>query len=186
MVVKFLDSTPLANYKILSNSITPRPIAWISTLSTDDIVNLAPFSFFAPLCATPVIFGVNIMNKSNGEFKDTLRNAKLTHKITISTVQVDFLESMQQTSNELPYNVSEAQQYGIELESISTTYPPIVKGSLVAFFCEFRDVLCFSKTSSTLIVEAKEVFIDDLVYTESLNFSIDNVGRVGKSFIYKQ
>ncbi|RDU73070.1 hypothetical protein CQA66_02220 [Helicobacter aurati] len=185
MVIKFLDSTPLANYKILSNSITPRPIAWISTISSAGVVNLAPFSFFAPLCATPVIFGVNIMNKGNGELKDTLINAKSTQKITISTVQVGFLESMQQTSTELPYDVSEATQYAIPLESVSIHYPPMVQGSLVAFFCEFKEILQFNQTSSTLIVEAKEVFIHDNIYTENLNFSIDNVGRVGKSFIYR-
>lgn len=186
MLIRFLDSTPLANYKILSNSITPRPIAWISTVSNAEIVNLAPFSFFAPLCATPVIFGINLMNKSNGEPKDTLINAKLTRKITISTVQPEFLESMQQTSTELPYNISEANQYAIPLESITPLYPPMVQGSLVAFFCEFRDILQFSQTSSTLIIEAKEVFIHDSIYADNLNFNIENVGRVGKNFIYKQ
>ncbi len=183
MLLTFSDSTPLANYKILSNSITPRPIAWISTKSNADVVNLAPFSFFAPLCATPVIFGISIMNKSSGELKDTLTNVKLTKKATICTVQSQFLESMQQTSNELPYNVSEAMTYNIPLESINTQYPPIVKGALVAFFCDFRDILHFSQTSSTLILEATQVFIDDSIYVENLNFNINNVGRVGKGFI---
>ena len=184
MLLRFLESTPLANYKILSNSITPRPIAWISTSNPSGVVNLAPFSFFAPLCATPVIFGVSIMNKSNGAPKDTLENARATGRLTISTVQPKFLESMQQTSTELPASVSEADQYGIDLETMTATYPPMVRGSLVAFFCDFRDILHFSPTSSTLIAEAKEVFIHDSIYTESLNFSLDNVGRVGKSFIY--
>ena len=238
MLLTLLDSTPLANYKILSNSITPRPIAWISTISPSGVLNLAPFSFFSPLCATPVIFGINIMNKSNGELKDTLKNAMETKKATISTVQPQFLESMQQTSNELPHNISEARQYGIPLESLdddfvfesggardlgrefkevskedsnpnqdsilnfnvdsnadSTTikneyskntessFPPMVKDTLVAFFCDFRDVLHFSQTQATLILEAKKVFIHDSIYTESLNFTLQNVGRVGKGFI---
>lgn len=183
MLLTFCNSTPLANYKILSNSITPRPVAWISTLSNTGINNLAPFSFFAPLCATPVIFGVNIMNKSNGELKDTLKNIQFTKKASICTVQANFLEAMQQTSKELPYNVSEAQEYNIPLESIDNSYPPIVQGSLVAFFCEFKDVLHFSEDSSTLILEAHKVFIDDSIYVENLNFSLENVGRVGKGFI---
>ncbi|RDU65898.1 hypothetical protein CQA53_05490 [Helicobacter didelphidarum] len=183
MLLTFSDSTPLANYKILSNSITPRPIAWVNTISRAGVINIAPFSFFSPLCATPVIFGINIMNKSNGEPKDTLVNAKLTKVATISTVQPQFLECMQQTSTELPYNIGEADKYNIPLETLSPDFPPMVHGTLVAFFCEFRDILHFSETQATLILEAKEVFIDDSIYTESLNFTIQNIGRVGKGFV---
>lgn len=183
MLLDISTSTPLANYKILSNSITPRPIAWISTKSNADIINLAPFSFFAPLCATPMIFGISIMNKSNGDMKDTLLNAKLTKKATICTVQPDFLESMQQTSTELPYNISEASTYKIPTIEIAKDYPPCVDGVKVAFFCDFKDVLQFSETCSTLILQAQKVFIDDELYSESLNFSLQNVGRCGKGFI---
>ncbi len=183
MLLDISCSTPLANYKILSNSITPRPIAWISTISNAGVINLAPFSFFAPLCATPMIFGISIMNKSNGDIKDTLLNAKMTKIATICSVQHDFLESMKQTSEELPYNVSETDTYKINTKMISDRYPPIVDGCLVAFFCDFKDILNFSETSSTLILEANKVFIDDSIYAENLNFSVENVGRVGKGFI---
>lgn len=183
MLLDISTSTPLANYKILSNSITPRPIAWVSTKSDLGIVNLAPFSFFAPLCATPMIFGISIMNKSNGDIKDTLLNVKITKKATICNVSHDFLESMQQTGAELPYNVSEATTYNIPTKEILKDYPPCVDGALIAFFCEFRDILHFSEACSTLILQAQKVFIDEQIYSESLNFSLNNVGRVGKGFI---
>ncbi len=183
MLLDISNSTPLANYKILSNSITPRPIAWISTISNAGIINLAPFSFFAPLCPTPMIFGVSIMNKSNGDLKDTLLNVKTTKVATICSVQRDFLESMEKTGKELPYNVSEADTYKIDTKNILDGYPPMVNGSLVAFFCNFKDILNFSEVCSTLILEASKVFIDDSIHTESLNFSVDNVGRVGRGFI---
>lgn len=183
MLLDISASTPLANYKILSNAITPRPIAWISTKSNADIINLAPFSFFAPLCTTPMIFGISIMNKSNGDIKDTLLNVKLTKRATICTVQHDFLESMQQTSTELPYNISEASIYSIPTIEIIEDYPPCIDGVMIAFFCDFKDILHFSKDCSTLILQAQKVFVNDKIYNESLNFSLQNVGRVGKSFI---
>ncbi len=183
MLLDISTSTPLANYKILSNAITPRPIAWVSTKSNAGVVNLAPFSFFAPLCATPMIFGISIMHKSNGDIKDTLLNAKLTQKATICNVQPEFLEAMQQTSTELPYNVSEAATYHIPTKELLAEYPPCIDGALIAFFCSFKDILQFSETCSTLILQAQKVFIDEQIYSESLNFSIHNVGRVGKGFI---
>lgn len=183
MLLTFKDSTPLANYKILSNSITPRPIAWISTKSNAGVVNLAPFSFFAPICSAPVIFSINIMNKSNGDLKDTLLNAKLTKKATISTAQPQFLESLQQSSSELPFNISEAAQFNIPVSEVNADFPPMVQDSLVAFFCDFKDVLSLGSTQHTLLLEAKEVFIDDRIYNENLNFTLQNIGRVGKGYI---
>lgn len=183
MLLDISTSTPLANYKILSNAITPRPIAWVSTKSNADIVNLAPFSFFAPLCATPMIFGISIMNKSNGDMKDTLLNVKLTKKATICNVSQEFLESMQQTGTELPYNISEAATYNISTKELIKDYPPCVDGALIAFFCDFKDILQFSESCSTLILQAQKVFIDEQIYSESLNFSLNNVGRVGKGFV---
>lgn len=183
MLLDVSTSTPLANYKILSNAITPRPIAWVSTKSNAGIVNLAPFSFFAPLCATPIIFSISIMNKSNGDIKDTLLNVKLTKKATICNVSREFLESMQQTGTELPYNVSEATTYKIPTKELIEDYPPYIDGSLIAFFCDFKDILQFSDNCSTLILQAQKIFIDEQIYSESLNFSLDNVGRVGKGFI---
>jgi flavin reductase (DIM6/NTAB) family NADH-FMN oxidoreductase RutF len=52
-----------AAYALLIGSVIPRPIAWVSTTSTQGVYNVAPFSFFNGFGANPVILGFAPMGK---------------------------------------------------------------------------------------------------------------------------
>ncbi|PAF42486.1 flavin reductase family protein [Helicobacter sp. 11S02596-1] len=182
MQIDFKHASPLTKYKILSNTITPRPIAWISTTDENGIINLAPFSFFAPISPNPVVFSVCITPKSDGSMKDTLKNILATKKATICMCDEKNLKSLNQSATELEYGVSEALRFNIALEVIENGYPPIIKGSLVAFMCELYDVLAISQDSKPVLLEASRCFIDDKIYQEDLKFILKNVGRVGKYY----
>ncbi|MDO7253919.1 flavin reductase family protein [Helicobacter cappadocius] len=182
MQIDFASSSPLMKYKILSNSITPRPIAWISTISENGVLNLAPFSFFGVLSADPVIFSVCISPKSDGNIKDTLKNILQNKKATIAMIEQKNLKSMHQSSQELPYEISEAVKFNIQMEIIHSNYPPIPKETNVAFMCEFYDSLDIGKNSQSILLQAKECFIDDKIYTQDLHFTLQNIGRVGNCY----
>lgn len=182
MIIDIHSSTPLQRYKILSNTITPRPIAWISTNFPNGSINLAPFSFFAPISVNPPIFSLCIMQKSDGSQKDTFRNIIQTKKATISMCELSHLQALQDSSNELGFNVSEASEFDIPLELLESNYPPVPQGIKVAFMCELYDVLEFGDSKSVLL-EAKSCYIADEIYTQDLNFLPQFIGRVGR--IYK-
>lgn len=182
MQVDFETSTPLSKYKILSNTFTPRPIAWISTIDDDGRVNLAPFSFFGILSPDPVVFSVCISPKSDGSTKDTLKNILQNKKASISMINQKNLKASHQSSQELDYGVSEAVEFGIEMDIVHSNYPPIPKGVSVAFMCDFYDLLNIGKNSQTLLLEAKSCFIEDEIFTEDLHFTIQNIGRVGSFY----
>ena len=61
------------SYKLLSGIVVPRPIAWITTLSSGGVVNLAPFSAFTFVSPKPPMLAISIGHKA-GTYKDTLRN----------------------------------------------------------------------------------------------------------------
>ena len=42
-------------YQLLVGIVTPRPIAWVTSVSHDGVVNLAPFSFFNAMGANPPV-----------------------------------------------------------------------------------------------------------------------------------
>lgn len=182
MQVDFANSTPLSKYKILSNTLTPRPIAWISTIGEDGGVNLAPFSFFGVLSADPVVFSVCISPKSDGSTKDTLKNIMQNKKASISMIDQKHLKASHQSSQELPYGVSEAVEFDIQMDVVHSKYPPIPKGVNVAYMCDFYDLLSIGKNSQTLLLEAKACFIEEGIYTEDLHFTIQNIGRVGSFY----
>lgn len=182
MNIDLEKSTPLLKYKILSNTITPRPIAWISTISEGGVDNLAPFSFFGVVSPDPVVFSICFTPKSDSSPKDTLRNILETKKATLCLCTSRHIDNLKNTSSELVYGVSEASNFGIELEIVQNGYPPMVSGVECAFLCDFCDSFYMGKNSQAILLEAKSCFIDEKIYMPNINFVLQNIGRVGKFF----
>ena len=67
----FTDLSPREAYKVMIGTIVPRPIAWVTTVSPDGVVNAAPYSFFNCLSADPPILALGVENKPDRSFKDT-------------------------------------------------------------------------------------------------------------------
>ena len=71
-------------YKLLTGSVVPRPIAWVSTVSEDGVHNLAPFSFFTVASTKPAILAISIGQGSGereGTEKDTLANIRISKRV---------------------------------------------------------------------------------------------------------
>src|SRR5579863_3589548 len=81
-------------YPILASLVTPRPIAFVTTLSPDGKVNAAPFSFFNLLGADPPILAVAPGDRDDGMPKDTARNIRLTHEFVVNLVDEALAEAM--------------------------------------------------------------------------------------------
>jgi flavin reductase (DIM6/NTAB) family NADH-FMN oxidoreductase RutF len=132
------------NYKFLIGSILPRPIAVVSTLNEDGSNNVAPFSFFTGVSASPMIIAFcPLIRSSNGELKDTPRNIFREKEFVINFVSEPILEKVNQTSTELPYGEDEFKFAGltpIESEKIKARR---IKESLIHFECIYRDHLSY-------------------------------------------
>lgn len=176
------DFTPLQSYKILSNTITPRPIAWVSSIFPSGLVNLAPFSFFAPISSNPPIFSLCMMNKSDGSHKDSFKNISTTGKASISMCDLSHLQALHNSSSELDFEQSEAIAFDIPLQILESGYPPVPQGVKVAFLCNLHSILELGEDKSVLLA-VQAFYIDDEIYEEDLHFMPAFVGRAGR--IYK-
>ena len=101
-------------YGLILNSVAPRPIAWVSTLSVSGQANLAPFSFFNCVCIEPPLLafapGLRAPKQpgsTDGEAKDTLRNVRETKEFVVNIVTYDLAEAMNKTSGEYDASVNE-------------------------------------------------------------------------------
>lgn len=185
MIFEFLPNTPLQNFKILSQCLVPRPIAWISTFNDNSSINLAPFSFFAPVSLEPTIISVCLMKKSDGSIKDTLYNAKTSKYASITIPSPRDHIQVQECSIELDRGKSEASESGIHLTSLLSDYPPVPSGCQCAFFCDFYDIWEFQSATDTLLLEVKQCFVDArCVYesSEDLRFVLEPLVRAGAGF----
>ena len=127
-------------YKVLTALITPRPIAWVSTLNEDGSVNLAPFSFFNVFGSAPplVIFGVG--NKAPGVPKDTVRNIEREKEFVVNLVDEHVGEAMNQSAAALPYGESELHHNGCTTVPSLEIRTPRIAESPVALECTLHDI----------------------------------------------
>ncbi len=183
MILDFDFQSTLVKYRILSNTITPRPIAWSVSVNENGLINIAPFSFFGVVSSNPAIFSLCLSPKTNGETKDTLNNVLATKKLTINLAFVDFIEQIQASASELDSHISEASAFNIPLQLIDSQYPPIIQGIKVAYFCDFLEMLEFGDYDKTLLLKVKSCYIEDSIYREDLRFLPPHLGRMGSYYL---
>jgi len=138
--------------KLIFNTVVPRPIAWITTLSKEGVVNLAPFSYYNAITTKPPLIIVSIGKRKDGSLKDTARNIRETGEFVINVVSKDFLEKMHESGKDFPPEVSEAEELGIELDPSALIKPPRVKGVPAALECKLKEIVEIGDTPMDLVI----------------------------------
>jgi len=180
------DKTVNETYKLMAQTIIPRPIAWVVT-EDEGVVNIAPFSYFIGLSSDPASVLISVGHKPDGTPKDTLANLRKNRKCTICMVEEKDLEKMHFSSKDVDKEISEAALFDIETETVAEGYPPMIKGVPSAYFCELNQEIDLGGGSTIpLVLNVKEIFVDDAVITdkERLTISFDPVARIGKSYAF--
>ncbi|MCX4245669.1 flavin reductase family protein [Paraliomyxa miuraensis] len=154
-------------YRLMTDLVTPRPIAWVSTLAEDGRPNLAPFSYFQAVCSRPPMVMLSIATRPDGHPKDTLANILATRELTINHVSEPLSQAMNATSAELPAEVDEwelAGEPGARLPSrpAAMVRPPRVASARAAMECRMTHALPLGHgpkgPSSTLVLAEVLVF----------------------------
>jgi flavin reductase (DIM6/NTAB) family NADH-FMN oxidoreductase RutF len=178
-------------YGILLNSVAPRPIAWVSTLSASGLPNLAPFSFFNVMCADPPLLGFcpglrepKQLDANHGEPKDTLRNIRETREFVVNIVTYELLRPMNITSGEYPPSVNEFELAKVTPVPAQLVRPARVAESPVSFECKLHQILDFSPapTSGSLVIgEIISIYMGDAHLKQGKldRNSLDLIGRMG-------
>lgn len=141
-------------YALLTQTIIPRPIAWVLTdnsLEGDTRWNLAPFSFFNGIASDPpmVMFSIGSWDVS-GKAKDTLVNARKNKSFTIGIAGQQQVRQVQQTATELPPGVSEVTEFGISV--VPWDWPtPMIGGCGINFACTLAKEVKIEQSSQILI-----------------------------------
>lgn len=135
MIIDPLNITQSEVYKILSGSVIPRPIGWVSTISENGVPNLAPFSFFNVVGEDPphVMFSTVRPGDSN---KDTLNNVLTTKQFVVNMATEDLAEAVNNSSASLPPDINEFDYAGVTQAPCSKVKAPRVLESPISFECE--------------------------------------------------
>ncbi|TDL26144.1 hypothetical protein BD410DRAFT_784186 [Rickenella mellea] len=158
-------------YKVLTSAITPRPIAFISSLSASGVPNLAPFSYFSMVSHNPPMVSVSFA-LSPKRPKDTRENIEATREFVVNIISEPFAEAANVCSVEAPASVDEWTISGLTREPSVTVRPPRVKESAVSLECELFQMFDIkpknseTTTASVALGYIKTIHIRNAVLTQ--------------------
>lgn len=178
-------------YKLLIGTITPRPIALVSTLSPEGRPNLAPFSFFNAIGSDPMMLLFCPANKPDGSEKDSLRNAKPvdeggTGQFVVSIATDAIARQVAGAGEALEYGQSEFELTGLTPAPSRVVRAPRVGESPVAFECETAQVIRTNPGAAgggnIVIGRVVSVWLRDDLRDERMHIDparMDTIGRMG-------
>jgi len=178
-------------YKLLIGAIVPRPIAFVSTISSAGIRNLAPFSFFTAVSANPPVICFCPMRRGGPDpYKDTLRNIYETREFVVNVVSEEFAQKMNLSSGEYPPEADEFEISGLTPISSDLVKPPRVAESHVNMECKLYLVLEIGElpgSGNLVLGEVVRFHVDSQLFPDFRDhFKIDPdklrpIGRMGGS-----
>lgn len=145
------DLSAEESYKLITGIVVPRPIAWVTTLSSSGIANLAPFSAFTFVSPRPPMLAISVGHKS-GTYKDTARNILETEEFVVHIADQPLIEKVHASATEFPSDVSEIETLGLQTVPCRLVAPPRIESTPVAMECRLRHCMEFGETRSRLLV----------------------------------
>jgi flavin reductase (DIM6/NTAB) family NADH-FMN oxidoreductase RutF len=101
------DLERVARYKLLTGLVYPRPIALVSTVNANGVLNAAPFSFFNMVADEPPLAMLSFNRHGDGTMKDTVKNIRRTGEFVVNLVDETIANGMVSAGQELPETESE-------------------------------------------------------------------------------
>ena len=156
----------VAVYQMLVGLVTPRPIAWVTTLSHTGVINLAPFSFFNTFGANPPVVVFSPTLKRDGGKKDTLINIEANGEFVINASTEKHAELINLSSKMLLPDESEVELTGLTTLKSDKVRPPRLAEVPFALECRVLQIIPVGSgaISANLVVgEIVMMHIDDAV-----------------------
>jgi flavin reductase (DIM6/NTAB) family NADH-FMN oxidoreductase RutF len=171
-------------YKLLTGAVVPRPIAWVSSISADGALNVAPFSYFTIGATDPMtlIFCPQVP-ASTGIPKDTLLNIREVPEFVVNLTNEDTAQAMNRTATELPRGESEFEWAGITPAPSQTIRVPRVAEAPISFECVLQQIVTISDKPHggyAVFGTVQMIHIRDDLYGETGRINVEALKPIGR------
>lgn len=154
-------------YHLMTQTIIPRPIAWVLSLNEDKSHNLAPFSYFNAVCSDPPLMMLSMGKKPDGTTKDTVTNLPIGAECIVHIAHAAQAEIVTKTAASMPYGDSEVTANNIELITHQDWPLPRIKDCPIAYYCKVHSTQELGNTPQQLVfVEALSLYVDEQAVDE--------------------
>jgi flavin reductase (DIM6/NTAB) family NADH-FMN oxidoreductase RutF len=189
VIMKTIDPKAVTTGQLhgyMLGAVTPRPIAFASTIDANGNVNLSPFSFFNVFSANPpiMIFSPARRGRDNTT-KHTYENVLQVKEVVINIVNYDIVQQMSLSSTEYAQGVNEFEKAGLTPLASETIQPPRVAESPVQFECKVNEVISLGTeggAGNLVICEVLKMHIDEAILDADGKIDpvkLDAVSRMG-------
>ncbi len=167
MLVDFTQISPNQRYHLLTQTVIPRPIAWVLSENEDQSLNLAPFSFFNAMCSDPALLVMSIGKKERGERKDTARNLLSGREFIVHIASTSQAEALTKTAASLAYGKSEVHEAELPLVDFEGCALPRLADCSIAYQCElYEHHLVGPNEQAFIYAKVKSLYLSDAVATK--------------------
>lgn len=162
MNIDFGDLSPSQVYIHMTQTLIPRPIAWVLSENPDAGLNLAPFSYFNAVCSEPPLIMISVGKKPDGSFKDTRVNIEQRGRFVVHIPRRDQLELVNASSSALAAGDSEVARLGLETLPFHGFGLPRLADCAVAYACEAWEIRELGSVPQSLILgRVARLYLDD-------------------------
>ncbi|MBO6561048.1 MAG: flavin reductase family protein [Nisaea sp.] len=181
------DLSPADAYKLMRNVVTPRPIALVTTIDEEGVVNAAPFSFFNAIAFDPCMVVLGLEARPDGSPKDTSRNIRTTREFVVNMVDRAMAEQMNLCSTPLPHGESEIPLAGFTTTPSEQVAPPRIAEAPAILECTRHTTLELGNRREIVVGEVRAIAVrDDLLLNEEKlhidHVGLDTIARLGANF----
>lgn len=172
------------NYKLLTNLVVPRPIAWVTSQNASGVINLAPFSFFNAVGANPLYLIISIGLTDAGEIKDTAKNILAGGEFVVNLVTEDLFDAMNISAADFLEGESELAAANLHAASSVKVKPPRVAEAQASMECKLHSSQLLG--NNTLIIGEVVMFhvADHLMGPRMHVNNFAPIGRLGSPSVY--
>jgi len=185
MHIEMSTLSPAQAYALMTQTVIPRPVAWILTQNSDDSYNLAPFSYFNGLASDPPMIMVSFGLSPAGEMKDTRANIDARKEFIVHIAHREMATAMTKSSATMPPNESEVDMLKLPLADMPGSSLPRLADCRIAYACEY-DSVHMIKDQAIVFATLKHLYAADSVVGKDAKgrvcinaVDVDPLGRLG-------
>jgi flavin reductase (DIM6/NTAB) family NADH-FMN oxidoreductase RutF len=177
-------NTASDNYKLLTNLVVPRPIAWVTSQSAGGVINLAPYSFFNAIGSNPLYILISVGHNDDGSLKDTARNIEASGEFVVNLVTEEVLVAMNVSAANFPPDESELAAAGLQPASSARVSVPRLAEAKASLECRLHSRqplgLYTLYIGEVVMFHVADELVGERLHIENFN----PIGRMGSPAYY--
>jgi flavin reductase (DIM6/NTAB) family NADH-FMN oxidoreductase RutF len=184
--IAYSDCGADVSFRLFQDSVVPRPVFLLSTISGGGVNNVAPYSYLCPAATTPASFVLSVLRRDDGSEKDTMVNLRSSGEVVLNSVTERIVRAANACAENLPPHVSEFEFTGLTPAFFSSRAAHVAQ-SPVRFECQIESETCLGGAgrgaASIVVLRVSRAFVAKDVYRGQGRIDVGALRLIGRSSV---